>query len=397
MKNQKGITLIALALTVVIMAILAFTIAVDFTPYGTEKTRTDFESDLMAIEEEVSQYYAKNNELPVLNRYSNTSMIAGVRNLNDNDTYYVIDLNKITANLHYGSDFDKVLRKDAATVITDADDILDIFIINENSHTVYYPKGVEYFDRIHYRLAEPYTDVDGYETVYIYNKQQLEEFRDKVNNGTNFANAIVTLMNDIDLGCDEEDNTTWWTPIGLSDEGKAFSGIFDGNNHTISNLYIGADDENLNAEAFFGYIANATIKRLTVSGTVTVSNAVSTREVNKYMAAIIGLAEDSNTIDSCVNNANVTNESNIMGTGGIVGGINKSSSDIDCRVTISNCENLGTISGKRCIAGIVGDISYTKTISINNCSNYGEIVGMGTSTKRWRMYRKITKSSKNSY
>ena len=49
--------------------------------------------------------------------------------------------------------------------------------------------------------------------TYIYTKEQLETFRDNVNNGT-YENEVVMLMNDIDLQGNEDDETTWWTPIG---------------------------------------------------------------------------------------------------------------------------------------------------------------------------------------
>ena len=49
-------------------------------------------------------------------------------------------------------------------------------------------------------------------------------------------------MEDIDLEGDENDQSTWWLPIGNKDS-NCFSGIFEGNGHKIRNLYIKKTEE----------------------------------------------------------------------------------------------------------------------------------------------------------
>ena len=68
------------------------------------------------------------------------------------------------------------------------------------------------------------------------------------------------LTSDIDL------NNMPWTPIGYNANDEAgnenyFSGIFDGNGHTIKNLYIDVKDKG--GVGFFGAVNNATIKNIT--------------------------------------------------------------------------------------------------------------------------------------
>lgn len=102
--------------------------------------------------------------------------------------------------------------------------------------------------------------------------EKLKLFRDAVNAGHNFSGQTVKLTQSIDLQ-DEE-----WTPIGRSD--AVFSGTFDGDENTISNLTITKELSNTadnNGIGFFGYtnapakIVNLNIENGKITGgTVTV-------------------------------------------------------------------------------------------------------------------------------
>jgi len=156
MRNNKGITMVALMVTVAIMIILAVTITVNFGNFASRSNQAKFETDIKAIREEINQYYARNKELPILNKYTNTSMLGDVRNVNDNDNYYVVDLSKISVKLNFGSDYDIVKDKSTSEELSE---MLDIYIINENSHTIYNPKGVEYYGKVNYTDINTYTKI----------------------------------------------------------------------------------------------------------------------------------------------------------------------------------------------------------------------------------------------
>ena len=62
----------------------------------------------------------------------------------------------------------------------------------------------------------------------------------------------------VDLLCDIDINGEDWAPLGIYDEdhSKAFCGLFSANGHTIKNIYISSDDEQI---GFFGDIVGSTV------------------------------------------------------------------------------------------------------------------------------------------
>lgn len=144
LKSNKGITLITLVITLVIMIILSFTVSVNVSSYIERNNKAKLETDIIKLKEEISYYYSKNKTLPIINKYINIQKIQ--KNINDNENYYVIDLENIKElNLNYGKDYNKIKGTEG-----DIADLLDVYIINEQSHTIYYPKGIEYNNEIYY-------------------------------------------------------------------------------------------------------------------------------------------------------------------------------------------------------------------------------------------------------
>ena len=215
----------------------------------------------------------------------------------------------------------------------------------------------------------PVNEDDGY--YEISTAAQLKWFADEVNDGNPTFNA--RLMNDIDLSsvCSAANGS--WTPIGNHQEYQKYSGTFDGQKHTIKNLYINetVDVTNGNSyyRALFGKCESATIKNLTVTGEVT-SNS-------RYVAGIIGRAwTTANSaapvvIENCHNEVNVTSECNDRpaGTGGIT-------ADAGNSTKITNCSNSGKIvgSGGR-TGGIVGGVSNDAVL--DGCYNSGYVYNKG--------------------
>ena len=229
------------------------------------------------------------------------------------------------------------------------------------------------------------------EEYNISTAQELWDFAAEVNGGNTFNGITVNITADIDLGCDENNQ---WVPIGdySSDSTNSFEGIFDGQSHSISGIYIDTDKK---YQGLFGKNAG-TIKKLTINeGEVTSSGSCTGVVVGYNTGYIIEVINEVDItggdnlggicgrnygkIDSCKNNANITGLDTVNGKqlGGI-SGFNGGS--------IINSNNTGTIDGNESsgnTSGVGGISGYNEGIVkesinngyLNNETNAGGIVG----------------------
>ena len=99
--------------------------------------------DIDTIEENIRIYYLDNSSLPIK---ENSIDFKNGQNPNDDSMYYEIDLSLLgNLSLAYGR---KRLGED------------DIYIINQNSHTIYYYKGIEYNKEIYYTKKSNFELID---------------------------------------------------------------------------------------------------------------------------------------------------------------------------------------------------------------------------------------------
>lgn len=201
---------------------------------------------------------------------------------------------------------------------------------------------------------------------------QLQEMQDGLN-------ACYILGNDVDAGPQSWNNVFNFHPVG--DEQHSFIGIFDGQGHTISNLYV--KDSMIPTGGLFGTINNATIQNVTLmdanvstnswggTGSLAghaknsfISNCHSIKPFvnsSSYIGGLIGL-QDGGTIISCsVDAPTILNGQNC---GGLAGQINNSTSLIDCKCLKVN------ISGSISIGGLVGYSNYS---NISDCASDGSV------------------------
>jgi len=150
-----------------------------------------------------------------------------------------------------------------------------------------------------------------------------------------FTGKTVKLMNDIDLGGEE------WTPIAnYRFSATLFTGVFDGQGHTVSNFKITArteGDDNKSAYGFFGNV-DGTVKNLTVENAYVNDYA--------YTAALIGRL-NGGTVENC----HVKDSEVICGywqAGALVAQQNGPATIIGCSVsdtTVTSASAVGLLSG----------------------------------------------------
>ena len=154
---------------------------------------------------------------------------------------------------------------------------------------------------------------------------QLIYFRNQVDAGVNYAGQFVKLNKDIDL------NNKLFNPIGggwAYNGGKTFNGTFDGDNHTIYNIYVNGWELDATGDqhsstskgaGLFSSVHNATIKNLAISG-------ANMRVETTSIGIVAGCAQGKCTFENIVvTNAILGNYQ--MRNGGIVGDIYVIASD----------------------------------------------------------------------
>ena len=248
-----------------------------------------------------------------------------------------------------------------------------------------------------YQPAELTTDkydMDGdgsKDAVYeISNAGQLYWFAGLVNGSlsgvTQNTSANVVLTADIVVnenvlkpdGTLNEGTFKEWTPIGNTCNGSysPYTGIFEGQNHTISGLYF--KKENTSEVGFFGYnggkISNVGILNSYFCGFSQVGGVCgynSSTITNCYNKGVVDGTADGASSFGGVCGCNLGILTNCYNTGivkgqSLVGGVSGSNNK-----TITNCYNTGIVKGQSFVGGVSG--SNNKTIT--NCYNTGIVSG----------------------
>ena len=128
--NEKGITMMALVITVIILVILTNMLIYNAQDNVHIKALTNLYNDIDMLREKVSLYYNDYGKIPAEIKYTidtNTSGISSVISTqNDTGDFYVIDLEAMQGiTLNYGRDYEKVKNNKE-----DVNSYTDIYIIN---------------------------------------------------------------------------------------------------------------------------------------------------------------------------------------------------------------------------------------------------------------------------
>lgn len=196
-----------------------------------------------------------------------------------------------------------------------------------------------------------------------------------------------------------------WTPIG--NESSKYTGLFDGQNFTISHLNI---TQQGNHSGLFGYANGATIKNVRTEGEVNLNVTAYT----EGYGGVVGQMDNS-TVSNCHSSVNFHIESQMTGSdncighiGGIVGKMHQSASTvtgcsyngnmhfgqsyinvaggivgyaIHSEVPLSNCSFTGSITcnneNRTILGGIFGYTRNSGAVRVQNCLSHGNIQKTG--------------------
>ena len=324
-KQVKGITLIALVVTIIVLLILA----------GVALNLTIGDNGLFKRAQNAVDTYEGASEREAIEMAMASSLIDSVNGRQ-------ISKEELEASLknQFGDKANVEDNEDGSFLIT----------IDENQ----------------YYLGEDGEIIDSINMVKISTEEELKEFRDNVNSGNSYEGKYVYLTDDITLDSSEE-----WEPIGKLmqnidlaidelniEENNPFSGTFDGKNHTINNMYINNDNK---VQGLFSLVIDGNIKNINIAENCSIN-------ASEYSGSVVGYMYNTGRISNCKNYADLDTV-----YGGIVGRITGS-------ITVSNCINYGDIQNGK--GGIVGTSNGTDWEefenvyhTIINCANYGIING----------------------
>lgn len=263
LKSNKGITMIVLSIAIIILAIVTSMLTYYSSDAIDIKNLNNMYNDIELLSQKVSLYFYENEKIPILVKYTDAAEKLNEQKSNlDNNIYYVIDLNKLeNLELNYGKEFKKV-KNNYIDVDFDITDYNDLYIINEQSHNIYYIKGVIVDGKTYYK--KPLTGSDEIIDIKVTKISSIEDllrFKQSVTNGKNYENEYVIMTKNLDfesansydgtevaiegivytykgkndLQAYFSENGTGWTPIG--NETNKFLGTFEGNNYKIINIY----------------------------------------------------------------------------------------------------------------------------------------------------------------
>ena len=140
-KNERGITLIILIVTVIIIAILTGVIVKKMDTGKDIRNYNYMCADVELLKNKILVYYNENGSVPTKGTAFNAKATLGTQaSSRDSDNYYEIDLSKLyNITLNYGG----------GTTSNG-----DVYIVNEQSLEVYYLNGIEY-DGVKYYTKKP--------------------------------------------------------------------------------------------------------------------------------------------------------------------------------------------------------------------------------------------------
>ena len=203
----------------------------------------------------------------------------------------------------------------------------------------------------------------------IESASQLAAFAAAVNAGNSYAGYTVTLEKDIYL------NNQAWTPIGPNaDANNKFKGTFDGQGHTIYDLYV-EQGAAYHAAGLFGAL-NGTIKNLVIDG-AKVSSISSGAATDNGTAIVAGSIYVKGSIDNVtVRNAEVVGNRYVGVIAGYAYG-NITNCVVEYSKVTANMDDLtGTLDNGDKVGAIVGYLGGESTYKLsNNVVDHCELVG----------------------
>lgn len=160
LKDEKGVTLLVLTITVIILLIIVNIVIFNVKDNLNIENLKNMQTDIENLNDKIATYYAEYGAIPANIEYTNVSNMQNYGIISsevDTGKFYIIDLSAIkNLTLNYGKDYEKITSESTEQQIQALE---DIYIINEDSHNIFYVKGIT-MDREKFYTNYTIQDVD---------------------------------------------------------------------------------------------------------------------------------------------------------------------------------------------------------------------------------------------
>lgn len=250
-KKNKGITLIALSITVIIILIITGVLLYASQDSMYIKKLTNMQNDIEILRDKISLYYSEHGDIPVKTEYQDIGNLetAGVIGVNDTGKFYIIELESLEGlTLNYGEDYE-VYKANGYQYFSD---LTDIYIINADSHNIFYVEGIKVIENGTTQMYyTDYTQGDQ-EAVNIVEVVPIPEGFYHVEGTTVEKGYVISDEEGDDLNNSKKGNQYVWIPVDgilgedgdindIVNNGKILLGRYEFNENGIPSEYLGTE------------------------------------------------------------------------------------------------------------------------------------------------------------
>lgn len=158
MENKKGINLVVLTITIIVMSILATMITINMQNSVDNANVVAFTEELRNILDATNVYYLENGTYPISASYTREEFL----NLTAEDNIHGLQ-DEMTLNKEDSTSFFKVdlnLIKSSGGLFSDLGEQYNVYVINEDATNIYYPTGYTVGKETYYSLSSKIIDME---------------------------------------------------------------------------------------------------------------------------------------------------------------------------------------------------------------------------------------------
>lgn len=227
LKQEKGISLMSLAVAIIILVIITNILVYRAKDNVYIKNLTNMYNDISNLREKISNYYETYGGIPAKVKYENKQEIeklkgANIIGANDNENeYYVIELSALEGlTLNFGREYETI--KNMGTITQDGqamvNSLKDIYIINKNSHNIFYVAGVSGGDGKYYYTDDKNIDQEKIDLRYFEGVKIPDGFY--YCGGNKQEGIVISDVQGDDLENTKQGNQFVWIPVENFEEFK---------------------------------------------------------------------------------------------------------------------------------------------------------------------------------